>query len=278
MDRRTNENPAKTASPGFLLGASAGERARCVGEAAVGQLRRPVETGAGRFGRGCGAIGVQCVRHRDERERIVERVERGAGMHGRTDAIRRRRARRVLRDSRAGGESRRGRCVHACRCRAPVVRPMRRWRRCGSDALSLRCRVDVSRCWMNSRNACDGRRCGRRRNRSRRDGRRRRDVRRGGGHRGGLNGMFRRDVSDLHRRRETRERLVRGDQPADDAECADAPAGGVPRTPVLRATGGVLEGLADRAGRNGRCAGGHRPRCGRRLPVARAMRRFDVDA
>ncbi|WP_224019738.1 hypothetical protein [Burkholderia vietnamiensis] len=72
-------------------------------------------------------------------------------------------------------------------------------------------------------------------------------------------------------RRETRERFMHGDQRADDAERADAPARGVQRPPIARASGrtndGPIGGGSDRRRFNGQ-----------RLPAACAMRRVEVDA
>lgn len=73
---------------------------------------------------------------------------------------------------------------------------------------------------------------------------------------------------------------MRGDQPADDAERADAPAERVPRTPVASAAGDTA-GAPAGGGRqcNRRPDGNRCRRChGPRLPVARAVRPVHVDA
>lgn len=250
----------------------------------MGQLRRPVETRgggaccAGRRGRAQRAC--RC----DQRERVVARI---AGCTRRRD------------ESGAGAgvdraapaqwmmcsQPRHGRRTSRRRCGALAVRSRRRGNGCRRYA--GRCRRTKRR--RTTRDGARGLRCfggsrDRRGHLARRwCARRRKRCNRGDPHRAGRRCHVIRDADGrLTRvcRAGPRGRFMHGDQPADDAERADAPADRVPRASVANAaadTGGVQArsgGQCNRRPRMSRCRRGD----GQRLPVACAVRPVDVDA
>lgn len=261
---------------------SARERVRRIGQAAVGQLCRPVETGGGRA-RCVGGLGsAQRACRRDQRERIVERVA-WCGDCGRRggELIMCAWSGRAAPDRWARGQPRRGRGPGRCRrrCAAFVVRT--EWRCRGRHV--GRC-VGTKRCRTKRDGGHDLRRFGRCRVRCGHRALRWRARRRIRLHRRNPHGAGRRRSVIRHAagrvnrvcRPESRRRFICGDQPADDAERADAPADRVPRTPVVRAA----DARAGNSSRHDRGASRNRRRYrhGPWLPAARAVRPVDVNA
>lgn len=250
----------------------------------MGQLRRPVEIDWRE--RALRGLAAQRACHRNQPERIVERAARiGDSAWRGCDSIACPGVDRVAPYRRMRSEPRHGRGPGRCRRRALTVRT--RQRCSGRVRHAGRCPRTKRR-----RTTRDGgigrRRCGRCR-----DGlghlvlrwraRRRTRLNRGDPHGvGRRRSVIRYAACRLNRvgRRELHRLFMCGNQPADDAERADAPADRVPCTPVAKTAGGMA-GVPIRSGRQyNRRSDVSRGRRGdgQRLPVARAVRSVYVDA